>query len=138
MKISDQVNSIEQGQRLFELGILCRQSLYFHVNYRGKWNVWTEDVFVWNAMDDVYSAFTVAELGVMLPCYYYSTKNAYPTGQFGMSHTIDDVCKSFVDDTDQYLLGASNTEAQARAAMLIYLLENNHITASDCNQRLMK
>lgn len=72
-------------------------------------------------------AFTVAELGLMLPddTRSYRLENCwqiyYADGDSGMNLFIP-------EDVD--------TEAHARAGFLIYLLETNGITAEEVNKRL--
>lgn len=65
--------------------------------------------------DSEISAFTVAELGEMLQKYYASHKEEDCFRCFG---DINGTMKSFT----------ANTEADARAKMLIYLLENKLIS----------
>jgi hypothetical protein len=62
------------------------------------------------------AAFTVAELGEMLPETYYSGSNQF--GSYWCS-TVNVTDRTFVADT----------EADARAKMLIYLVENKLIAA---------
>ena len=63
------------------------------------------------------SAFTVAELGEMLPKYVTSEK--------------DHEGKFFVRSEDAVYNTLENTEANARAEMLIYLIENFEVGATN-------
>lgn len=144
MNKENQVCTAEQGKKLKELGI-------------EQIAVWSwcpdgediEDMFVaetnndgeggYFADDDEYSAFSVAELGVMLPDALHHIEDQYrPFIEF-YPHTNCDEWK-FNDPYTIYqsakIVTEANTEAAARAAMLIYLLEKNHITASEVNERL--
>lgn len=119
MKLEDQICTLDQARRLHELGIKG-PSLY---------SLWFPQ--------ETFSAFTVAELGVMLsevPGHYAFTVCIEPTKW---------VCrcqeKSEPPGTDRLKwFDYQHTEAQARAALLIYLLENKIITAEEANQRLVQ
>lgn len=124
MKLEDQVVSLELSKRLKELGV--KQESLFYWNEKGSVEFADPETFVGYTTD--VSAFTVAELGEMLPvtfapfaaeirldcrkahsgwcCYYRELANE----------------ERIFTATDAY------TEADARAKMLIYLLENNLIT----------
>lgn len=131
MKLQNQVCSLEQGKRLAQLGISTNSHLSWlgdetlRLMDNGKDGVsYSNWVFVsqtepvnnqeadWR--DDVCiskplaPAFTVAELGVML------------------------------DDTTPFVIeSVDRTEAQSRAAFLIQLLEQGHLTPDECNSRLL-
>ncbi len=79
-----------------------------------------------------YPAFTVAELGAALPTIGF---HCYPGYE----------CKASILSIDRRMYNpyyknvpdfTSETEAQSRAAMLIYLLENNLTTPEEVNKRL--
>ena len=72
-------------------------------------------VFPFDDTKDGIRAYTVAELGEMLPEYYMSMKDS--TGGFVCEHFDTYACPKY-----RYL--QQKNEAQARAAMLIFLLEN--------------
>jgi len=106
MKLEQQVCRLGLAKRLKELGVkqdaflvwdedeerICRRELYEHHNY--------------------YSAFSVAELGEMLP------------RDCRLRRSVNEPGKWLVDalSTDRFF--RAETEADARAKMLIYLLEN--------------
>lgn len=123
MKIEQQVCTEQQAKGLKELGVL-QTSIFFWLN-RGKNSklIYGESIEFLNVLP-VSSAYSVAELGVMLGGYINNinlTENGYKGG------VVDgNVSWMFVYDT----------EAQARAAMIIYLLENNLTTAAEVNERL--
>lgn len=120
MKLQDQVCTLEQANRLMSLGI--NQESYFVLGQRG---VLTESWAIEGDEDVFYSAFTVAELGVMLPAGYdtmYCTNDGW--------RGFDLASRDMLDSKTFY------TEAECRAAMLIYLLENKLITTKEVNTRL--
>jgi hypothetical protein len=132
MTLEQQVCSLELAKRLKELGV--KQESFF--TWRGWSRGWMIDVDRdrqgrrISSVDDGYSAFTVAELGEMLPeafswggtqvalsavKYSGGWHVRYMSGQYRKSRSVNE----FQD---------AATEADARAKMLIYLLENKLIT----------
>lgn len=142
MILEKQVCTLEQAKRLKELGVE------------------QESIFVWGALnnslwyiaehkrpnkdtDNTYSAFTVAELGVMLPT---KIKALYPK----QDANNFEICLYFENDSfvvcyenhglyHSYATVATSqgdTEAKVRAAMIIHLLENGIITPEEVNARL--
>lgn len=125
MKLKQQVVSLELAQKLKKLGV--KQESYFY------WlNPFKEQGFelverhecVLNNHHDFYSAFTVAELGEMLPKldgrgYVEAYKDIQ--GRWVLHFKVS---------TNHYLYKgeAEENEADARASMLCYLLENKLIT----------
>jgi hypothetical protein len=119
MKLEDQVCTEQQADRLKELGII-QESLFYHTH--SDWGVMPrKSDFSGNPS----SALTVAELGVMLPPGY-DTMYCTNDGWRGFDLDGQDMC-----DSKPFA-----TEAEARAAMLIYLLETNIITPAEVNERL--
>jgi hypothetical protein len=129
MKLENQVVSLELAKRLKELGVK-QESLFWWVDYTDgysepAWNLNSNHV----GYKAHLSAYTVAELGEMLP------------GDIGRDWWLD-IWKSddfwYVAYTEEReggghdflsdFLASSPTEADARAKMLIYLIENNLIT----------
>jgi hypothetical protein len=96
---------------------------------------------------DHFAAFTVAELGVMLPpeiAHKYNSLSSYYV-MFGYSDT--DAGKMHYcgyEDNDLFMpeellhTEGGSSEADVRAKMLIWLLENNHTTAEEVNKRLLE
>jgi hypothetical protein len=159
MKLEDQVTSLELSMKLKELGVK-QESLFYWFDTRNtgdlpKWYLDTYDNLAddlgWNyktgrtkKVDRLYSAFTVAELGEMLPQDIIHIEKGYSKDyevklSFGTNfnecwyEADDDTCPdgcgdyysksiSYNDTSDQ------DTEADARAKMLIYLIENKLIT----------
>lgn len=112
----------ELSKRLKELGVE-QNSTAIHFKDGGKWETqWFEKPVTYFFNDrgiEWYSAFTIAELGEMLPDNIVSSK-------FGNGW----VC---YDRNDNFGRGQrekgkkGDTEADARATMLIWLLENKKI-----------
>lgn len=121
MKLEDQVCSLESAKRLKELGV--RQDSYFY------WNGIMTDVenklvgIIKNDFsNDGYSAFTVAELGEMLPPFVVTEKylcRGKPRFMSCETETME--CHAWHDDR----------ESEARAKMLIHLLEQGIVTAEE-------
>lgn len=120
MKIQDQVCTLEQAKRLRELGVR-QESLFYHTHSE-KWGVMPRKSIDFSGNPS--SAFTVAELGVMLGTEEWST-----------NYKKQNI---FYWDAELFALpfGAYQTEAEARAAMLIHQLENKLITPEQVNARL--
>ena len=130
MQLEKQVCSLELAKKLKELGVKQESLFYwYYVKNLKSWEIFSIHEDVLRDKDDV-SAFTVAELGEMLPkelkinisiaimtshnntkkwCVYYYT----PTSPEGSKYHYGQL---------------EDTEADARAKMLIYLIENKLIT----------
>jgi hypothetical protein len=126
MELSKQVVSLELAKKLKELGVTQR-SLFYWSRYgrdtipEDDYDVYFQSVVFKIGTKEIeyFSAFTVAELGEMLPRGYMSFHNS--------------LNKWYCEDLDtfiqpHYKAEEYDTEADARAKMLIYLLENNLIT----------
>lgn len=167
MKLEDQVITLQQAQRLKDLGV--KQESYF------SWYVATD-------CDDDPSlnrsgfhcptcghprapyfaeaaAFTVAELGMMLPEWIYkggeeyrrrqwrNTEDQYSEEEREIGLTKIGYCICYevsMTHTKRISIGKDaegvetrhTTEAAARASMLIHLLESKLITAEEVNSRI--
>jgi len=147
MKIENQVVTIEQAKKLKELGVTAEPLFWYVIDIDPitpldiiqKWQHSNFD------QCEKYPAYTVAELGVMLPHF----DNLSQMGGFVHLTEFDPSVQDgnpwycvWEYDKDKENAGFGSeiidgeTEAQARAAMLIYLLENNLTTAEEVNQRL--
>ncbi len=128
MKIENQVVTIEQAKKLKELGV-TQDTLYaFYHHWEINKMVYSLMLKDSDSINESFAAPTVAELGVMLPNYYESHKGAMDdTWYCGM-----------LEGGDGEYFAIEKTESEARAAMLIYLLENHLTTPEEVNQRLNK
>lgn len=137
MKLEDQVCSLELAQKLKELGVkqesLFIWSYYPHVDSYHPMPEFNQlnDGEEQNGLN--ISAFTVAELGEMLPfsikfqkhiCYLTCEKNIPDYGGWICKYESSDIIRP----TEATEIFTANTEADARAKMLIYLMENKLIT----------
>lgn len=125
MTLEQQVCSLESAKRLKELGV--KQESYFI--YDAVWGA--NEVESWEIRhgslstepEEVYSAFTVAELGEMfigqIVNFEHRKDGKYRVWWYGSPKTMVEQQIHNID---------ADTEAEARAKMLIYLLENNLIT----------
>ena len=119
MKLTDQVISLEHAQRLKELGVE-QESLWYHFLIHNNWHVMEKRMPAFRNIvpNKQISAFTVAELGEMLP-------------DSASSYKDDCEFKWLCDVVDIGGRGyrthsGADTEANARAKALIWLIENGH------------
>lgn len=138
MKLENQVCSLEYARKLKELGVK-QESLFAWKRIPDEagedgWSVWYVDKQSWSLCDDCtcLSAFSVAELGQMLPIqvdhessiimlYERTRSDGWQIDYFNLS-----AIEFHITMTD-------NLQSNARAKMLIYLLENNFVTAEQIN-----
>lgn len=118
MKLEDQVCSLELSKKLKYLGVK-QESLWY---WKGGFLRSDESIGEqYKDRDDCYSAFTVAELGEMLPktiekdfgLHFLEIQRDYEN-KWRFQYGINTHFTSLENDT----------EANARAKMLVYLLEN--------------
>ena len=113
MKLEDQVCSLELAKKLKKLGVNQESLWYWHFNEKHC----PDDHINLHKDGNNCSAFTVAELGEMLP-----KASSY-------KHEDYSWCSLFVNEEPAYMAHREydETEANARAKMLTYLLENKLI-----------
>jgi hypothetical protein len=130
MKLEDQVVSLELAKKLKELGVK-QESLFswFKEDYSEKTRLsaresYEESMIMAENWSRISSAYTVAELGEMLPPGYgshkvadilYSSEQTEPHVEFSCTSPY------------KHPPTVTHTEADARAKMLISLIENNII-----------
>jgi hypothetical protein len=138
MNIEDQVCSFVLSNRLKELGVKQDSYFYWHYPIYGKetleWEITDHTKISTFRKDMHFSAFTVAELGEMLPAYgnidgnisnINFSKYIIPVGK--KIGEINYSCDYWIDKGHYRGLGKGcydTNEANARSEMLIYLLEN--------------
>ena len=127
--------------RLQQLGINGKSHFYWHLGAISDSWILIDDEHS-NVGQEDFCAYSVAELGVMLPAYIgtadggdfaplycyrggYNAKTGIHPGpiKFGLSYGT-------------YIIRSQDNEAEARAAMLIKLLEQKMISAEEVNARL--
>jgi len=121
MKLEQQVVSLELAKILKALGVK-QESLFtwLWTSERGEYELFGRNHPIANDTaremfpENYTSAFTTAELGEMLPAGYKTTKG----------HDVF-IVEGMPDEP--YSIQRANTEADARAKMLIYLLEQKLI-----------
>jgi len=127
MKLIDQVCSFELSKRLKELGVKQDSLFYWHHDNVKDYPSYGDPKLCLCSYDNI-SAFSVAELGEMLPdsikdddseiCWFYHDKNN--CHRISYVHECEEQCSPFIEVKGE-------TEANARAKMLIHLIENKHI-----------
>lgn len=137
MKLEDQVVSLELAKRLKALGVK-QESLFYWGEKRNPlvsefpWGLISRfeiGAGIDQALSAIYkgegiSAFTVAELGEMLPAWVKI--QVYRRGNLWKIIRLSSVVK--IGEPNE--IYEAKTEADARARMLIYLLENNLVERS--------
>lgn len=144
MKLESHVSNLELSERLEKLGVKQDSQWYwccgnlFHISLDDAYDHYcmhhledeiTAPVVDWigNFKNQACSAFTVAELGEMLPQYIKYEANYYilKTTKGDEAWAVD---YEYETKEQKLRVGMTKeTEADARASMLIYLLENKLI-----------
>lgn len=132
MKLENQVCSLELSKRLKELGVKQESYFWWAEDITDSWIVHGDDYRIRAGL--CYSAFTVAELGEMLPfCVrvngdFYEIELPNPDGmkENSLSYGYHKPIKTLPFEW-LFCNSYCGTEANARSKMLIYLLENNLI-----------
>lgn len=133
MKLEQQVCSLELAKKLKELGVKQESLFWWKPKIEGGHELRYRESGMSVFYED-YSAFTVAELGEMLPDEISSTKIDYKKGKgafWEVKNTINsDLFNKFNGETvgKHQEIVLMNTEADARGKMVCYLLENKLIT----------
>jgi hypothetical protein len=136
MQLYKQVCTLAQSARLVELGVNIEPFLWWVQEraYPDNCNVLTAehkpkgidiDAFI------ILPAYTVAELGEMLPIEYGTLPDEYPEKEQRIYYAVK---SSRFGDYNQHLPVDFETEAEARAAMLIHLLEQGVLKPEQINQ----
>ncbi len=128
MKTRQQLCSFEQSKKLKELGVLQNGLFWFYddkkdYNQIGCSLISEEITNILKKHFDYYSAFTVSELGVMLPNYMSSYRDEDKTYYTGIEEGLN--------------ISFGKTEAESRATCLIHLIETGKLKISDINTRMV-
>jgi hypothetical protein len=124
MKLEDQVVSLDLAKRLKELGVE-QKSLFWWVNGHGKIELHDR-----RTDDGSVSAFTVAELGEILPPFVKTERDGYVNFRQRKTDNGLYLCSGYPGEELVIEFGDGTNEADARAKMLIYLIENKLILAN--------
>jgi hypothetical protein len=143
MKIENQICDLEYAKMLEELGVM-QNSYFYHICGNGINDEFEEQHIILDTLQkdgiskykilegmkiEFYSAFTVAELGEILPIELndkYLLSHRCSRGGWWLMYSNDsndNECNSVWD----------LSEANARAKMLIYLIENDLVKVEDLN-----
>jgi hypothetical protein len=130
MKLENQVCSSELSQILEKLGVKQKSLFYWVYEHfeKEKWELVFADDFV--SINPFVSAFTVAELGEMLPQYIYKNEDGYFLEMYKHREEGFQIryktSESIFENKDCVIACTCEVnEADARAKMLCFLLENN-------------
>lgn len=129
MIIEDQVCSLEFAKRLKELGIK-QDSLFFWIKEEKPYIWYNSNNYPIHIEKFYYSAFTCSELGEILPAILYSNKESLPDAVFETLKNEQNrwLASYFIKhSTPPKIAIIDDTEVDARAKMLIHLLENGLI-----------
>lgn len=122
MNIEKQVTSLEISKKLKGLGVE-QESLWYW--WKAGHIFVEEGRYAGRQWEKLASAFTVAELGELLPRFHTSiSKNMYSGETY--------LCEFWNDGVRRHYTWAA-IEADTRAKMLIYLLENSLMSAKQRN-----
>lgn len=121
MKLEDQVCSLDLAKRLKELGVK-QEGLWRWVLIQGEEFVDLSPDF--EAEDGYAAAFTVAELGEMLPERYLHIRKVPPGEKDFQWVLYETYYEDGIPDVEMWGHDeTAMTEADARAKMLVYLIE---------------
>jgi hypothetical protein len=124
MKIENQCCTKDQAHKLKEFGV-AQNSFFAYIDEGELLSRHSPNLNLMAIATDFVAAFTVAELGLMLPPGYYSMRT---TDEGWRCYDLDgkEVIEDYVYDY----------EAKCRAAAVIQLLESSLTAAEEINNRL--
>ena len=122
MKLEDQVVSLELAKRLKEIGVKQESAFYWFegVNEIGL----VDRAYAWPPKEKHTAAFTVAELGEMLPqTFIDKSDDGQYFAQVNIFKQYSNWAICYETSKRRVCTAEMETEADARAKMLIYLIE---------------
>jgi hypothetical protein len=117
MKLEDQLANLELSKKLKELGV--KQESYFKYQLREDGNLEIFHSKATSCAHEYYSAFTVAEIGEMLPKGGWTQESTYG------GYRVWAFDKKPPHKEKAYTWDAK--ESDARAKMLVFLIENGSL-----------
>jgi hypothetical protein len=157
MKLENQVCTYEQAVTLKAFGIKQHAAFFYvktcsrleHKNISlfcgidaalRQYKSWMQhDAFLQSQTEEPVAAWNATELGVLLPSELVQPRNTIELYTYKKDNAFDSGCTRYFCSlhTADLLKQQFYTEAHARAAMLIYLLESGHVSADVLNQQLL-
>jgi hypothetical protein len=133
MRLEEQVTSLDISKRLKTLDVPQESLFYWYKSvyteaHPDGWKIGGLEVKPYEG--EKYSAFTVAELGAMLPAeidHYYSLR--LTKDSLIRYHYV--VYKPVAEGTEVLFAVGDETEADARAKALLYLLKGGYIKSEE-------
>lgn len=158
MRIEEQICSIEQAEKLKELGVVQSSCFYYVNNWRNpKFEPVNDGEHVIQGSErhftrirgqersaevEFVSAYTATELGVLLPNilphetvnYGIVLRQSLPDGK-ALDYYMAEYMEVYtdLDYGATVFCGAGETEAQSRGNLLIYMIETGHIKIDEIN-----
>ena len=146
MQVKDQIISLELAKMLKDLGVLQKSLWYWYRYYYDKqWFIGHKEEIAFEENPDCYSAFTVAEIGEMLPIAldFIDDENSpysghrrliewkgvdgWWVGYIPTNCEFEDFKAVQITGKDWRIKCWAETEADAKAKMLIWLIEKEII-----------
>lgn len=142
IELKDQVCDLKYAKEFRKLGVPQDSYWYWLKNCNDIWMiVSTYDLSQWDGslIKEQYSTPTVAELGEMLP--EYITHGIYGCSRFIQTKNIKQTVIRYIEflkgdeedcsEWETIIKITDNTEANARAKMLIWLIKNGYVNVKD-------
>lgn len=134
MKLENQVVSLELSKKLKGIGVEQKSYFYWYEIKKERWEIW-DPIHLMQVWEDKstcrdgkpltsISAFTIAELGEMLPHLIFFDNYCY---YLEINKIIDSWEILYVGINDSLHISKDINQANAYARMLIYLIENKLI-----------
>jgi hypothetical protein len=130
LPLEKQVCSLDLAKRLKELGVKQWGSVLFYHDTRLKKVAWRGDIQTApvDFGDRYIAAFTVAELGEMLPRTFESGSTIWPEAEKRWVCSYQSTDYDSVENDNPEWIEYAPTEADARAKTLVHLIENKLVT----------
>ena len=125
MNLEKQVVSLELAKKMKELGFKQESLWWWRKLFNDSYKIQSDHDLI-KDIGVYFSAYTVAELGEMLPSQYHSWKSILDEEGLGKGCLCVRFSEPEFDSSDEHWISA-DTEANARAKMLIWLIENKHM-----------